>query len=114
MEQLPPPRHPRLFPGAFAPLRIGDFNGVKQTFIRRLLFEDENPVTMREGYLRSVMAVYWAAGAIVLVDGVHTTLSLLFVVVLRANKPAEWPPMETFARRTRFAAFGVTFGTASS
>lgn len=84
---------PRLFPGAFAPLRMHDFGPVQQTFLRRLFLEPDNPITMREVRLRAVMAVHWAGSAIVLVDGVHTALSLLFVAVLRANQPAEWPPI---------------------
>lgn len=85
---------PRLLPGPFAPLYDSDFDPVRQTFFRRLLFDRHNhPVTARETQLRAAIAIYWAAAAYVLVDGAHTALSLLFVIVLRANRPEEWPPI---------------------
>ncbi len=82
-----------VLPGPFVPLYAADFDPTRQVFFRRILLDQQNPVTLREVALRAVFALFWAVGGYVLVDGAHSALSLFFVVVLRVNKPHEWPPI---------------------
>ncbi|KAJ4151186.1 hypothetical protein LMH87_011901 [Akanthomyces muscarius] len=84
---------PRVLPVIFAPLSLADFDAVRQTFLRRLLLSRNNPITLREVYMRTVFALLWAAPTYIMIDAAHVALSLLFVVVLRANRPEEWPPV---------------------
>lgn len=84
---------PRVLPVLFAPLSLADFDTVRQIFLRRLILGHNNPITLREVYMRAVFAVLWAAPTYVMIDAAHAALSLLFVVVLRADRPEEWPPV---------------------
>lgn len=84
---------PLILPGPFVPLYAADFDGTRQTYFRRILFDQQHPITARETSLRAIFAFFWAMGAYVMVDGIHSALSLLFVVVLRVDHPGEWPPI---------------------
>lgn len=80
-----------IFPGHFQPLDLNDFSAEKEIYIRRLLLSAEG-VTVRETLLRSVLAIQWVFVASILLESCHNVLSLLFVAVLRLDKPDEWPP----------------------
>jgi hypothetical protein len=85
---------PLILPGAFIPLYAADFDATRQTFFRRLVFFDEQyPITMRETSLRAIIACFWAMAPYVRLDAAHCVLSLVFVVVLRADPPEKWPPL---------------------
>lgn len=50
-------------------------------------------VTYDETILHAVFAVHWIWGSYIGIDGAHTIMSLLFVVVLHLDSPEEWPPL---------------------
>lgn len=90
---------PRLFQGLFVPMELWEFDPPQEVYTRRLLFPDPSgsggraPVTLRETALRGAWTIWWAWGSFVLLDGFHTLLSLLAVVVLRVDGPGDWPPL---------------------
>lgn len=81
---------PHIFPALFANLRVGDFGPTKQVFFRRF-FSITDPITLREVMMRSVFVFYWAIGAVTQLDAAHIALSIISVVILRFNDPADWP-----------------------
>lgn len=84
---------PNILPFFFSPLSLSDFDSTRQTFCRRLLSAHGDPITVREVQMRLVFAILWALPTYIVIDGAHAALSLLFVTVLRANRPEEWPPI---------------------
>lgn len=78
-----------VFPGP------GDFSPVRETFIRRLAFSSSTqvPVTLRETALRGMIAVWWAINAYVGLTIAHIVLSIIFVLLLRTDRQADWPPI---------------------
>jgi hypothetical protein len=83
---------PLVLPGVFVPFRAADFDEIRQTYFRRILF-DRDSLTVRETALRAVFAVFWAWGAYMMIDGAHSALSVVSVSILRLDKPLQWPPI---------------------
>ena len=92
---------PRLLPGQFVPLCVQDFDATRQTFIRRLPAtfwnqqrQPQQPIiTVRELGLRVVMAFFWALPPYLTLNAAYYALAFIFVVLLRADRPHQWPPL---------------------
>lgn len=83
---------PIFLPGPFESLEAADFDQTRQTYLRRIIL-DHRSITARETLLRAVMAFFWAWGSYILIDVSHTTLSIIFVLIFRTDRPDEWPPI---------------------
>ncbi|KZF26455.1 hypothetical protein L228DRAFT_235525 [Xylona heveae TC161] len=87
---------PLLYPKFFLPFSAEDFAPSRQVYFRRLLSFSQTagpPVTLRETLLRATVVLHWIFSAVYEIDSAHTFLSILFVAVLRVDKPSEWPPL---------------------
>lgn len=87
---------PRVFPNAFLPIQLDEFNPVHEIFVRRLWFfrtVDKPPISLREILMRAVWAVYWAWSTFAFLDGIHSALSIICVSVIGFDQPENWPPL---------------------
>lgn len=88
-----------VIPGPFVPLDLADFDDQRQVLFRRLLLL--SLPTGRELSIRLVFSFFWALGAYIMVDGAHVLLALVFVVVLRLDRPSDWRPIYGSLRDVR-------------
>ncbi|KAI1465989.1 membrane bound O-acyl transferase family-domain-containing protein [Daldinia caldariorum] len=73
---------------------ILDFTPDQEPILRRLLERDEDdPVSRHQLLLRAFICVSWIWTNVLVLESYHALLSLLFVVVLRFDGPADWPPL---------------------
>jgi hypothetical protein len=82
----------RVFPAAFVPVRIDEFDPLHQVYFRRLSSQIA-PVTLRETLMRCAFVFWWTFSAVAMLDSAHAALSLVSVIVLRFDLPYEWPPI---------------------
>ncbi|KAJ5431036.1 hypothetical protein N7445_008768 [Penicillium cf. griseofulvum] len=82
----------RIFPAAFIPVQIDEFDPLHQVYFRRLSSQIV-PVTSRETLMRCAFVCWWAFSAVAMLDSAHAALSLVSVSLLRFDEPYEWPPI---------------------
>ena len=92
----------QIFPGLAMPLTKADFHPDRESLFRRFFFHSKNGshstsaipfIDAHELKLRSILAIWWAAGTYLGLTICHLALSLLFVVVIRTDKPEDWPAL---------------------
>lgn len=92
------------------PFNINNFAAPKAVLIRRLLgpgiYRSMERVSTREILTRAWLATTSIWTSVLLFDGVHTTLAVFFIYLVRVDAPADWPdlfgnPFEAFTL-TRF------------
>lgn len=93
---------PRIFPGLFAPLQYDEFDLLHQKYLRRMhLPRTGHPpagsgadgINARETLLRTFWAFYWAWCSFAVLDAADAALSVVSVVILRLDRPEDWPPL---------------------
>lgn len=82
-----------VFPGLVMDMTRADFQPDQEVFIRRIFNPDSLPIQTSEVKMRSLLAVWWAMGTYLGLTISHLGLALFFVVVLRTDRPEDWPEL---------------------
>lgn len=84
---------PLTFTSSCIPAQLEDFDAIHTTYFRRLVPGHPHPVTLHDTKIRCVWAVLWAIGPYLTLEAAHAIFSILFVLVLRVDRPSDWPPL---------------------
>ena len=98
-----------IFPDPFMLFSFDDFAPGQETYFRRLLLSPSS-ITIRDTLLRGAIATYWIWGAYIMMVTQHTTVAILWVVVVQVDEPQEWPSLfgsikETYTLRWFWSKF---------
>ncbi|KAI6083463.1 membrane bound O-acyl transferase family-domain-containing protein [Hypoxylon rubiginosum] len=74
----------------FGTLRIIEISPSREPMIRRLI---SNQLTSRDLQLRIFTTAYWLIETMAQLELGHLLLAIVFVVLLRFDRPEEWPPL---------------------